>query len=104
MLAGRRDLLDPARPRSPGGEMRRRSIVASAVLAVAITALGTASALAGPNKSGFKTGQPSMLTTVMPGVTAKPLLTVGDKLRSGYRFESIPDGIAVRRRGRGRAD
>jgi hypothetical protein len=41
---------------------------------------------------------------VMPGVRATPLLTVGDTLRSGYRFESIPDGIAVRRRGRGRAD
>jgi hypothetical protein len=45
-----------------------------------------------------------MLTPVMPGASVEPLLTVGDTLRSGYRFESIPDGIAVRRRGRGRAD
>jgi hypothetical protein len=45
-----------------------------------------------------------MLTPVMPGTTVTPLLTVGDRLRSGYRFESIPDGISVRTRGRGRVD
>jgi Alkaline phosphatase PhoX len=84
--------------------MRRRSILAGATLAVAITALGTAAALGGDNRSGFKTGQPSMLTPVMPGVTVSPLLTVGDVLPSGYRFESIPDGISVRTRGRGRVD
>jgi hypothetical protein len=84
--------------------MRRRSIVACAALAVALTASGTASADGGGGKSGFKTAQPSMLTTVMPGVSATPLLTVGDVLRSGYRFESIPDGISVRTRGRGRVD
>jgi len=84
--------------------MRTRSIVASAAVAVAITASGTASAAAGGNGGGFKTGQPSMLTPVKPGVTATPLLTVGDVLSSGYRFESIPDGISVRTKGRGRAD
>jgi Bacterial protein of unknown function (DUF839) len=85
--------------------MRRRSIVACAALAVALTASGTASAGAGgSNKSGFKTAQPSMLTPVMPGVSATPLLTVGDTLRSGYRFESIPDGISVSTKGRGRVD
>jgi hypothetical protein len=84
--------------------MRRRSIVACAALAVALTASGTASADGGGGKSGFKTAQPSMLTPVMPGVSATPLLTVGDVLRSGYRFESIPDGISVRTRGRGRVD
>jgi hypothetical protein len=36
-----------------------------------------------------------MLTPVKPGVTVTPLITVGDRLRSGYRFEAIPDGIAV---------
>jgi Alkaline phosphatase PhoX len=84
--------------------MRRRSILASAVLAVAISASGTAAALAGDNRSGFKTAQPSMLTPVKQGVAISPLLTVGDVLRSGYRFESIPDGISVRTRGRGRVD
>ena len=84
--------------------MRRPSILASAVLAVAISASGTATALAGDNRSGFKTAQPSMLTPVKQGVAISPLLTVGDVLRSGYRFESIPDGISVRTRGRGRVD
>jgi hypothetical protein len=84
--------------------MRRRSFLACAGLAVAITASGTTAAHAGHNGSGFKTAQPSMLTPVMPGVTTTPLLTVGDTLPSGYRFEAIPDGISVRTKGRGRAD
>ena len=42
--------------------MRRRTILACAALAAAITVSGTAAALAGDNDSGFKTGQPSMLT------------------------------------------
>jgi len=84
--------------------MRRRSILACAVLAVAVAASGTASARAGENNSGFKSAKPSMLTPVKPGVTATPLLTVGDVLPSGYRFEAIPDGISVRTKGRGRAD
>jgi hypothetical protein len=45
-----------------------------------------------------------MLTRVMTGVEITPLLTVGDRLSSGFRFESIPDGIGVRTRGQGRVD
>jgi hypothetical protein len=85
----------------------RRTIPACAVLAVAITALGTGSALAGGGHHGhhgFRTAQPSMLTPVMPGSSVTPLMTVGDTLRSGYRFEAIPDGISVRNRGRGLVD
>lgn len=59
---------------------------------------------AGNNKSGFKTSQPAMLTAVMAGVEVVPLLTVGDVLPSGFRFEAIPDGIAVGTRGQGRVD
>jgi hypothetical protein len=89
--------------------MRRRSVFASAVLAVAITVSGSGAALAGHHHKqhhhgGFKTSEPSMLTPVMPGASVTPLLTVGDRLRSGYRFESIPDGISVRTRGRGKVD
>ncbi len=54
--------------------------------------------------SGFKTAQPSMLTPVMGGATVSPIITVGDTLDSGYRYEAIPDGIAVRTRGNGRVD
>ena len=81
----------------------RRSFFACAALAVLIAIAGSGSALA-HHKSGFKTGQPSMLTPVMPGTTVTPLLTVGDRLRSGFRFEAIPDGISVRTRGHGRVD
>ncbi len=82
--------------------MRARTILAATALAAAVTVSGTGTAFAG--SSGFKTGQPSMLTPVKAGVEVTPLLTVGDVLSSGYRFESIPDGISVRTRGRGRAD
>src|SRR5215218_2936528 len=84
--------------------MRGRTILACTALAAAVTVSGTATALAGDNASGFTTERPSMLTAVKPGTTVKPLLTVGDQLPSGYRFEAIPDGISVRTKGRGRAD
>jgi hypothetical protein len=74
--------------------MRKRSILACTVLALALAASGT-TALA-RDRRGFKTAQPSMLTPVMAGVSITPLLTVGDVLPNGYRFEAIPDGISVR--------
>jgi hypothetical protein len=89
--------------------MRGRSILACGAIAVAITALATATAFAhdhgrSHNKSGFRTGQASMLDPVKAGTSVTPLMTVGDFLNSGYRFESIPDGISVRPRGQGRVD
>ena len=75
-------------------------VVVAAVLAITVL---TSSAVA-DNQSGFKTKRPSMLTAVMPRVEVTPLLTVGDVLPSGYRYESIPDGISVRTRGQGRVD
>ena len=39
----------------------------------------------------------------MAGVEVDPILTVGDTV-SGYRFEALPDGIALRTRGQGRVD
>jgi hypothetical protein len=83
--------------------MRGRPILACTALAAAITFSGTAAALAGSG-AGFTTEQPSMLTAVKPGAQITPLLTVGDVLSSGYRFEAIPDGISVRTRGQGRVD
>jgi hypothetical protein len=58
----------------------------------------------GNNSSGFQTSQLSMLTPVMSDVSVVPLLTVGDVLPSGFRFEAIPDGISLRTRGQGRVD
>jgi hypothetical protein len=89
--------------------MRGRSILACGAISVAITALATATAFAhdhggSHNKSGFRTGQASMLDPVKAGTSVTPLMTVGDVLNSGYRYESIPDGISVRPRGHGRVD
>src|SRR5215208_8064154 len=83
--------------------MKGRTVLACLVLATAFAVSGSAGALAA-NNSGFKTARPSMLSAVKAGVGITPLLTVGDRLSSGYRFEAIPDGISVRTRGRGRAD
>jgi hypothetical protein len=83
--------------------MKRRLLVLLAA-AGALVALTASGAPAGESQAGFKTAQPSMLTPMMQGVEATPLLTVGDRLHSGFRFESIPDGISVRTRGQGRVD
>jgi len=75
-------------------KIRRRAV---AVLALSAAVAGfSATAIAGDNHPGFKTAQPPMLTPVAPGSTVTPLITVGDTLASGYRYESIPDGIAFR--------
>jgi hypothetical protein len=74
------------------------ALAAAAVVAVASAPTGTA------QNAGFKTSQPSMLTAVMQGTQVEPLITVGDTLSSGYRFEAIPDGISLRTRGQGRVD
>ena len=78
--------------------MRGRTILLGAALFAAVAALAPATAMA-KQKSGFKTSKPPMLTPVKPGVTVTPLMTVGDTLASGYRFEAIPDGISLLNRG-----
>ncbi len=74
----------------------------SVLLIASVMLAGTA--VAGDNESGFKTARPSMLTPIMAGVTATPLLTTGDVLPSGYRYEAVPDGISLRTRGQGWVD
>jgi hypothetical protein len=73
----------------------RRGLTVLALAAAA--AVLTAGAVAGDNHQrhdGFKTTKPAMLTPVAPGSTVTPLITVGETLAGGYRFESIPDGIS----------
>src|SRR4026207_2284243 len=79
--------------------MKKVSFILALVLALSLTSVA-----AGPNNSGFKTAQPPMLTPVMAGVQVTPILTVGDLLPSGFRYEAGPDGISVRTRGQGRVD
>ena len=83
--------------------MTRRTLGVLLACLIAVPAIAAAAAPA-DNQSGFQTAQQSMLTPMMSGATATPLLTVGDVLPSGFRFEAIPDGIAVRTRGQGRVD
>jgi hypothetical protein len=86
--------------------MRRILPPSLSVLLLASSMLSATGAMAAPaaHGRGFMTDQPSMLTPVMGGVTITPLLTVGDKLRSGYRFESVPDGISLRTRSHGKVE
>ena len=82
--------------------MKRRSLAVLLLLLGAVVAAGSAGA--GDNDSGFQTSQPSMITPTAPGATVEPIITVGETLNNGYRFESIPDGISFRTRGQGRVD
>ena len=82
---------------------RKTSSTIAALLAVAVLVTVAASPM-GSQTGHFLTPQPSMLTPVMAGVTVTPILTVGDVLSSGYRFEAIPDGLAVRTIKRGQAE
>ena len=80
------------------------ALLAAVVALGAITATAAFASSSNNEKAGFKTARDSMVTPVMAGATATPLLSVGDVLPSGFRFEAIPDGIAVRTRGQGRVD
>jgi hypothetical protein len=84
--------------------MKARSPVVVGVLVASVAVVSSTAADAGNNTSGFRTAQPSMLTAERPGVQITPLITVGDTLTNGYRFEAIPDGISLRPRGQGRVD
>lgn len=78
------------------------AILALAAAFASTVGAGSASARTDP---GFKTTQAPMIAPVAPGVTAEPIITVGETLPSGYMFESIPDGISIGRiNGRGSVD
>lgn len=74
------------------------------ITSMLISPSGAFAAPAEGNGSGFKTLQPAMLTAVMTDVEITPILTVGDVLPSGFRYEALPDGISLRTRGQGRVD
>ncbi|HET8653530.1 MAG TPA: hypothetical protein VFM13_13270 [Gaiellaceae bacterium] len=77
----------------------------AAALAVSALAIATVAMPAAahkgkgkPHHAGFKTSQAAMLDPAVPGATVTPLITVGETLPgSSYMFESIPDGIALRK-------
>jgi hypothetical protein len=45
-----------------------------------------------------------MLSTPVAGASVKPIISVGDTLANGYRFEAIPDGLALLPNGKGTVD
>ena len=77
-------------------------------LTLVATLAGSAFAAPGGNqKGGFKTTVPAMLmegADAPDGVVIDPIISVGDRLNSGFVFDSIPDGISFTRSGSGRAD
>src|SRR6266498_6418 len=79
--------------RSTNG-MRRRALLLVVATGVAVGVVSAASS-AKPSP-GFLTTKSALLAPVAAGVEVKPLLNVGDTV-GGYKFESIPDGIAVGR-------
>ena len=83
--------------------MKKVSLILVLVIALSSTSV-SAGANASQNNSGFKTSQPAMLLPVMADVQVTPILTVGDILPSGYRYEAVPDGISLRTKGQGRVD
>jgi hypothetical protein len=85
-------------PRVPARRLARLTAAATALILVA----GVAPASANP--SGFRTDQDPMLEPVLEGAEVEALITVAETLPGGYRFESIPDGIALDTRGSGRVD
>ncbi len=88
-----------------GSRARRRAaglvaFIAVIALAIAVVAVPAAAHKGkGKGKSrGFKTPQAAMLTPAVPGAKVTPLITVGETLPgSTYKFESIPDGIALQK-------
>jgi hypothetical protein len=73
--------------------MRRRRILGSMALTVALIVSATSALAVDPN--GFTTAQDPMLDEVMAGVEITPIITVGDDV-GDYQFEAIPDGISLR--------
>lgn len=80
----------------------KRSAVLVAVLLAVLVATAAAAAPGGRDAGIASDGPPGFLTSAAPMLRTyrslervKPLLTVGDTLPNGYRFEAIPDGIAI---------
>lgn len=60
-----------------------------------VTMLSVSGAALAAGPRGFLTSQPAMLHTMVSGGWEMPIITVGDTLPNGYRYESIPDGLGL---------
>jgi hypothetical protein len=99
-LGERGNIVDSSR--SVNKRRRAAGVAVVGVLALAIATIAMPAAAhkgkGKPHHAGFKTSQAAMLDAAVPGATVTPLITVGETLPgSTYKFESIPDGIALRK-------
>lgn len=74
------------------------------LLAGAITVSAVVTGAASAGDPGSKTSTPKMLTAQAAGSSAEAIISVGDTLANGYRFEAIPDGLALLPNGKGTVD
>ena len=100
LLGERGDILD--NPRFVNKRRRTAGVAVVGLLTLAIATVAMPAAAhkgkGKPHHAGFKTSQAPMLDPAVPGATVTPLITVGETLPgSTYKFESIPDGIALRK-------
>ncbi len=79
-----------------------RRVAALLVLVGGLATVVVAGA-ASKGSPGFTTSQGTMLDGV-GGASYEPIISVGDRLSSGYMFESIPDGISFSKNGKGTVD
>lgn len=77
----------------------KHRMMGSLAAVMALLLATTYPATADSERAGSWTAAPPMLRGELPQVSVMPLLTVGETLEGGYRFEAIPDGIAVDPRG-----
>jgi hypothetical protein len=82
----------------------RRAALSTSFLAAALVAGGASAGDGGKPPDGVLTQAAPMIAPVAKGVKVEPIITVGETLASGYRFESIPDGIVVKDTGKRTAD
>ncbi|MEA2519520.1 MAG: hypothetical protein QOF49_1600 [Chloroflexota bacterium] len=80
----------------------RRIATTACCAALVVGAIGPGTAVAA-DRSGFITSAAPMISALVDGVDIKPLLTVGETI-GAYRFESLPDGIAIRPAGKDTLD
>lgn len=79
---------------APRSAIRHRRAPLAVLMTIALATALAAPAIAVSPNAGFWTARAPMLRVTVDNGFVRPLLSVGDTV-AGYRFESLPDGIAV---------